>query len=275
LSPDERTLYFVSNREGGQGGNDIWASDRKCKTCKWEKPYNLGVPINTAAAEGAPTLSHDGRMLFFFSTREDTKGLADIYVSHRVRSDDDGDDDDDGEEPPTPVWSEPKNLGTYVNNALAQNGSYYTREGGRTAFLYFNHVFANDNGSLEIYRAELSDDGMPVGPAEPVSELNSPAVDQKVAISKDGLELFLSSNRDGTSGGLDIWRFTRKSRHEKWSTPPEHLGSPINTAFVDSQPTLSRDGGTLIFTSNRLGSLGTLGNTDLWMSTRMRDDRDD
>src|SRR5882672_2282592 len=84
-----------------------------------------------------------------------------------------------------------------------------------------------------------------------------------------------SSNRDGTSGGLDIWRFTRKSRHEKWPTPPEHLGSPINTAFVDSQPTLSRDGGTLVFTSNRPGSLGTLGNTDLWMSTRMRDDRDD
>jgi hypothetical protein len=274
LSPDERTLYFVSNRPGGLGGNDIWASHRKCKTCDWETPYNLGAPINSAAAEGAPTLSHDGRMLFFFTTREDSLGLADIYVSHRVGSNDHSDDDDDGDndEEADAAWGTPQNLGPFVNNELAQNGSYYTREGGRNAFLYFNHVFGADKGSLDIYRAELGKDGMPLGPAVAVSELNSSAADQKVAISNDGLELFLSSNRTGTTGNFDIWRFTRRSVHQEWSTPPEHLGAPINTAFIDSQPNLSRDGRTLIFTSNRPGGFG---NSDLWMSTRMREDRDD
>jgi len=80
LSPDEHTLYFISNRPGGLGGNDVWASHRRCKTCEWETPYNLGAPINSAAAEGAPTLSGDGRMLFFFTTRADGFGNADIYV---------------------------------------------------------------------------------------------------------------------------------------------------------------------------------------------------
>jgi len=272
LSPDEHTLYFVSNRTGGLGGNDIWASHRKCKTCEWETPYNLGAPINSAAAEGAPTLSHDGRMLFFFTTRADSIGLADIYVSHRLRTNADGDDDDGDtdEEPATAVWGEPVNLGPNVNSALAENGSYYTREGGGpNAVLYFNHVFPGVN--LEIYRAEISKDGMPVGPAVAVSELNDPvAADQKVAIRKDGLELLLSSNRAGTFGSFDIWRFTRHSVQERWSTPPEHLGSPINTPDIDSQPSLSRNGRTLFFTSNRPGGFG---NTDLWMSTRMPDDR--
>ena len=252
LSPDEHTLYFISNRPGGLGGNDVWASHRRCKTCEWETPYNLGAPINSAAAEGAPTLSGDGRMLFFFTTRADGFGNADIYVSHRVSTGGDGD-----------VWGDPVNLGPDVNTAVTENGTYYTREGGvGNAFLYFNRF---SGGNLDIYRAELSNDGVPIGPAVAVSELNDPvAADQKVTVRTDGLELLISSNRAGTFGNFDIWRSTRQTVQEPWSTPA-HIGPPLNTPDVDSQPALSRDGQTLIFTSNRLGGLG---NNDLWMSTR-------
>jgi len=52
--------------------------------------------------------------------------------------------------------------------------------------------------------------------------------------------------------------------HEPWSSPV-NLGAPLNTAFLDAQPTLSNDGRTLIFASNRPGGFG--GN-DLWISTR-------
>jgi len=252
LSPDEHTLYFLSNRPGGLGGNDICASHRRCKTCEWETPYNLGTPINSAAAEGAPTLSEDGRMLFFFTTRADSVGLADIYVSHRVSAGTNGD-----------VWGEPVNLGPDVNTAVTENGSYYTREGGvGTATLYFNRLTA---GNLDIYKAELSNDGVPLGPAVAVSELNDPAAtDQKVTVRTDGLELLISSNRAGSFGNLDIWRSTRQTVQDPWSTPA-HIGPPLNTAGIDSQPSLSRDGQTLIFTSSRSGGFG---NTDLWMSTR-------
>jgi Tol biopolymer transport system component len=43
------------------------------------------------------------------------------------------------------------------------------------------------------------------------------------------------------------------------------LDAPINTPDVDSQPSLSRDGRTMIFTSIRAGGVGL---QDLWMSTR-------
>ena len=252
LSPDGLTLYFVSARTGGLGDNDIWMSHRQCVPCDWETPVNLGAPINSAAIEGAPTVSDNGQMLFFFSTRPGGFGSADIYVSHRISTGADGD-----------VWGDPVNLGPDVNSAGAENGSYYVREGGEpNAVLYFNRTPTGTN--LEIYRVSLSNDGEPLGPAVIVPELNSPAGDQKVAVRTDGHELLVSTNRDGGFGNFDIWSFTRQGIHDPWSAPV-HLAAPINTPNIDSQPTLSRDGGTLIFTSNRAGGYGA---QDLWMSTR-------
>lgn len=250
LSPDAHELYFVSNRPGGQGGNDIWVSYRGCLQCPWEAPVNLGTQFNTAAAEGAPTLSEDGRMLFFFSGRPGGQGGLDIWVSERLGTGANGD-----------VWGEPVNLGPDVNTAGAEQGSYYVREGGDgTASLYFNRTVVG----LDVFRASLSSHGEPLGPAVAVPELNSAGNDQKVAVRTDGHELLLSSARVGGLGDFDLWRFTRRSVHEPWSEP-EHLGGPVSTAFLDGQPNLSRDGRTLILTSNRPGGHGA---NDLWISTR-------
>ena len=253
LSPDAHTLYFVSTRPGGLGNNDIWMSRRQCLDCPWEAPVNLGTPINSDAIEGAPTMSDDGRLLFFFSTRSGGFGNADVYVSHRLSTGSEGD-----------VWGPPVNLGPDVNTAGAENGSYYVHEEGEPrAFLYFNRTPAG--GSLDVYRVELTNDGVPVGPAVALPELNDPTgADQKVAVRTDGHELLLSSIRAGGFGNFDIWAFTRQSIHDPWSAPV-HLDAPINTPDIDSQPTLSRDGRTLIFTSIRTGGFGL---QDLWMSTR-------
>ncbi|TMQ08142.1 MAG: hypothetical protein E6J91_33900 [Deltaproteobacteria bacterium] len=252
VSPDGLSLYFVSARPGGLGGNDIWVSHRSCVPCDWETPANLGAPINSDAGEGAPTLSDDGRMLFFFSLRSGGFGSADIYVSTRVSTGADGD-----------TWGDPVNLGPDVNTAGTENGAYYVREGGEPdAVLYFNRSPTNVN--VEMYRVSLTNEGEPVGPAVIVPELNSPVADQKIAMRADGHELLLSTNRDGGFGNFDIWSFTRQGIHDPWSGPV-HLDAPLNTPDIESQPSLSRDGGTLIFTSNRAGGYGA---QDLWMSTR-------
>src|SRR6266481_3413432 len=67
LSPDELSLYFQSDRSLGYGGTDIWVSRRACETCPWEEPENLGSLINTSGNEGAPSISLDGHLLFFYS----------------------------------------------------------------------------------------------------------------------------------------------------------------------------------------------------------------
>jgi len=253
LSSDAHTLFFVSTRTGGLGNLDIWMTHRRCLACDWEAPVNLGVPINSDAIDAAPTMSEDGRLLFFYSARAGGSGLGDVYVSHRVSTGADGD-----------VWGPPVNLGPDVNTAANEQGSAYVHEPGEpNAFVYFNRLTAG--GSIDIYRIAVSNDGEALGPAVLIPELSDPtAFDQKVGVSTDGHELLLSSMRAGGFGNLDIWRFTRQSAQDPWSNAT-HVDAPINTPDLDSQPVLSRDGRTLIFTSNRTGGFGQ---QDLWMSTR-------
>lgn len=66
LSIDGNTLYFVSDRKGGYGGKDIWASER-LSDGSWCNPYNLGTQINTCKDENDPVILDDGVTLTFTS----------------------------------------------------------------------------------------------------------------------------------------------------------------------------------------------------------------
>jgi hypothetical protein len=249
LSSNEHEMYFISTRTGGLGLQDIWVTHRQCLSCDWEAPVHLGAPINSNAADVSPTLSDDGKLLFFSSARTGGLGSGDLYVSQRA----DGD-----------VWSDPVNLGPDVNTSGNEQGSYYVKLIGEgTGSLYYNRP--GPSGTADIYRVYVSNDGLPLGPAVLVTELSDPAGgEQKVAVRTDGHELFLSAQRSDGFGNFDIYVYTRQSANDPWGAPI-HLDAPINTANIDAQPTLSRDGRTLIFASIRDGGLGL---QDLWMSIR-------
>jgi outer membrane protein OmpA-like peptidoglycan-associated protein len=76
LSPDGTYLYFVSNREGGAGGTDIYRSKRNSDG-SWDEPQNLGV-VNTFGDERFPRFDTKGN-LYFSSTARSTGGL-DLFV---------------------------------------------------------------------------------------------------------------------------------------------------------------------------------------------------
>jgi hypothetical protein len=69
--------------------------------------------------------------------------------------------------------------------------------------------------------------------------------------SRDGLSLYLASNRPGTAGGNDIWVADRLSKDAPWGTP-QNLGAPINSAANDFCPT-PVGGNWLFFVSERTG----------------------
>ena len=78
LHADNQTLYFVSNGHQGFGGNDIFVS-RRGPNGEWEKPVNLGYPINTIDDEGTLFVAADGKTAYYASDRTDSKGGLDIY----------------------------------------------------------------------------------------------------------------------------------------------------------------------------------------------------
>ena len=253
ISPDGLSLYFVSARSGGLGLNDIWVSHRATPDSPWETPVNLGAPINTASSDAAPSFSADGHLLFFQSDRPGGAGSSDVYVSRRSHTHD------------NTAWGEPVALGDAVNTSAFEGGVKFSpsAEDGAASFYFGRGLVATD---LDIYYAPLARDGSTRGPAVLVSELSmpSPVTDGHASVRHDGREVFIHSTRPGNLGVTDIYVSVRRSVHHPWSTPT-NLGAPINSAATEGHPTLSHDGRTLFFSSNRPGGMGA---NDLWMVTR-------
>lgn len=80
ISSDGNTLYFVSDRKGGYGGKDIWASER-FSDGTWCKPYNLGSMINTSLDEDHPVILNDGVTLMFSSNGRDNNNEMESFSS--------------------------------------------------------------------------------------------------------------------------------------------------------------------------------------------------
>jgi Tol biopolymer transport system component len=239
-SPDGLSLYIVSDRPGGSGALDIYVARRAKKDDPWGAPENLGLPVNSSANDHSPT-PVPGHGLFFVSTRSDSCGGDDIYFTRFKHG----------------AWEEPQNVGCQINSTAAEaSPSYFEDECGQ-AILYFS---SNRAGSQDIY---FSAD---FGPAQPVPELNTAFNDVRPNVRKDGLEIVFDSTRPSPSAfGLDdIWTATRETTADDWSTPT-NLGPQVNSAARDTRATLSRDGFTMYFSSNRTGGDGQ---SDIYMTSR-------
>jgi Tol biopolymer transport system component len=87
IRADGREIWFFSNRAGSLGNSDLWVSTRASVHHSWEPPSNPGSPLNTSALESQPSLSHDGRTLFFTSARPGSIGASqDLWMTTRTPS---------------------------------------------------------------------------------------------------------------------------------------------------------------------------------------------
>lgn len=85
ISPDNLTLYFVSDMPGGFGGKDIWKISRENEGAEWGLPKNLGDDINTPGDEMFPYVHFDGA-LYFSSDGHTGLGGLDIYKAVQMES---------------------------------------------------------------------------------------------------------------------------------------------------------------------------------------------
>lgn len=251
ISRDGLSLYFhCGDCPDNIGGADIYVSQRANVTDPWGAPQNLGPTVNTASSEMAPSLSLDGHRLFFNSNRPDGFGGQDIYVSRRL-----DERDDFG-------WRSAVNLGGGVNTTgddVQPNPFEDDATGSNTLYFAAGPL---GSGGTDIYASALLADET-YGARIPVAELNSSSLDRQPAIRRDGLEMFLASNRMVTLGALDLWVSTRASTSHAWSAPV-NLGSVVNSTAIDARAAISFDGTELYFQSTRGGDF------DFYLMTRSK-----
>jgi hypothetical protein len=99
VSADGKRLFFTSNREGGQGGLDIYMSELEASG-DWGVPVNLGAAVNTAYNEDNPFITANDSVLYFCSEGHNSMGGFDNFKSRKL-----------GDE-----WKKPENLGYPVNS---------------------------------------------------------------------------------------------------------------------------------------------------------------
>ncbi len=244
ISPDSLSLYFASTRPGGYGGYDIWVTTRATKADPWGTPVNLGPPVNSSAHDFTSSISADGLSLYFNSDRPGGYGGDDIWMTTRETTEDD--------------WGAPVNLGASVNSGANHRGPSISAD---ALELYFHSSRPGGYGGRDIWVTTRTTTGDPWG--EPVNLgpiVNISSEDLGPSISADGLLLFFGSNRPGGYGSADLWVTTWDTIDDEWGMPV-NLGPPVNSSAEEYSPSISADGRTLYFTSDRPGGSGQ---RDLW-----------
>lgn len=87
ISADGTTLFFSSDRNGGEGSSDIWIASRANPSDAFSRVTNAGPEINSPEGELGPFLSNDGLTLLFSSLRSGGQGKHDLYIATRVATD--------------------------------------------------------------------------------------------------------------------------------------------------------------------------------------------
>lgn len=135
LSPDNKVLYFISDREGGYGGKDIWKSE--FQNGLWQIPENLGAEINTPGDETAPWIASDNKTLYFTSDGHPGLGGNDIFYSKK---------DGQGR------WKRPENLGYPINSSYDDVSLTLSKDGKKA---YYASNRPGGTGGMDLYEVGL------------------------------------------------------------------------------------------------------------------------
>ncbi|MBP85254.1 MAG: hypothetical protein CMJ64_00830 [Planctomycetaceae bacterium] len=270
LLPEELKDASVVTPRFSAGGTALYCSVRtsdgqadihlsRLVAGKWQELAPV-AELNTDADELGAVVTSDEQHLYFYSDRDDGIGGFDLYVCVR---------ESEG-------WSAPRNIGRTINTpaheydpAIAADGRTLYFASNRTELMAERAAAAGEDSEqpeskstirarrglthFDLYAASNNGEGG-WNSAEPLVELNQPDSDESSPfMSSDGSHLYFASSRAQREDGkqsLDIYAARRVGSHFR---TPENLGAPVNTTADETEPALSPEGFTLVFSSNRGG----------------------
>ncbi|HVD97357.1 MAG TPA: hypothetical protein VNB90_04070 [Cytophagaceae bacterium] len=188
LNENGNIILFHSARYGGVGNNDIWMIE-KTIIGSWSVPKNFGKPVNSAVAETDPSLSPDGKYLFFTrlinEKTPDGNPCGKIFMAERAGKD---------------SWKTPVMLPSPINMNCECAGRMLS---DNKTFL-FSSMRGGGSGGYDIYKTVQHPDGSWEEPV-PYSFINTPKDDRYVSVPAGGSLIYHSAPAK-TGTGLDVMR---------------------------------------------------------------------
>ncbi len=249
VTADDNTFLFTRNAQVKDGNGVVRQTQEdffisyKGDDGKWSVAQNMGSPINTAANEGAPSLSADGRYLYFAACEEYNGygggrqgfGSCDIFFTQKVNA----------------VWTAPVNVGAPVNTSAWESQPSFSSD-GKT--LYYISNRRDGYGSSDIWMCSLDELGKWGKPTNLGTHINTAGKEEAVFIHPDNQTLYFASDGLIGMGGLDLY-ICRRDSLGNWGNPV-NLGYPINTYEDESGLIVNSKGDVAYFSSTRDGTLG-------------------
>ncbi len=188
ISGDGKTLVFSScNRPDSFGDCDLYLSRRTGE--EWSKPLNMGRGVNSQFWDSQPSLSADGRTLYFSSSRSSgSLGLEDIWVTVLQENN---------------IWSAPRNVRAPINTPGRDMAPFLHSSGTTLYFASDGHI---GMGGLDIFKASLvkTDWTEPENLGYP---LNTHQHEGSFSISPDNARGYYSRQVPGEDRGKNIYLY--------------------------------------------------------------------
>lgn len=196
LSADGKTIVFTSCENYG----DYGAGRKGFGSCDlfiahkidnhWSKPINIGSPINTAQWESQPSLSANGKNLYFIRAPKKGQGQSDIYRS----------DLDENNH-----WKQPVKLNSHINTAKNEQ-SVFIHPDNKT--LYFSSDGHIGMGKSDIYLSRWDEEKQDWGEAVNLGyPINSHKEESSILVAPNGTTAYYASDRPEGFGELDLYSF--------------------------------------------------------------------
>lgn len=181
ISPDGRTVFFISNRPhpgetAQRATHDIWMATLQADGA-WGEPTRLPAPVNDANVdEWCPAVAANGN-LYFGTDRPGTHGGSDLWVSRLVGG----------------VYQPPENLGEAINSPAAEVEPWISPD---ERYLLFSALRRADGvGGYDLYLSRRLPDGGWEKARLLGNGISTPASDYNQSVSPDGKWLYFSSTR--------------------------------------------------------------------------------
>ena len=201
LAPDGRSLIFVvcadpfnpvdyGAGKTGKGSCDLFYTKKIGKN--WMDPYNAKGGLNSFLWESQPSLSSDGKTIYFIR-RVNKKGEptnSDIFSARLL--------------PDGTTWGQPERLPNNINTPFEEE-SVFIHPDGKT--LYFASRGLIGLGGSDLFMSKLKPDGTWGNPINLGYPINTNGDENSLLVGPDGEIAFFASNREGGFGNLDLYYF--------------------------------------------------------------------